>query len=60
MPGALSLLGIRTSLADTVGLAFAVVYYFLFRFVIRRWNLKTPGREDEGEDSSVVLDPTAA
>jgi N-acetylglucosamine PTS system EIICBA or EIICB component len=32
-----------------IGLAYAVVYYFLFRFVIRRWNLKTPGREDEGD-----------
>lgn len=43
-----------------IGLGFAVVYYFLFRFVIRKWNLKTPGREDEGEESSVSLDPTAA
>ena len=43
-----------------LGLAFAVVYYFLFRFVIRRWNLKTPGREEEGEESSLSLDPTAA
>jgi len=43
-----------------LGLAFAVLYYFLFRFVIRKWNLKTPGREDEGEESSVALDPTAA
>jgi PTS system N-acetylglucosamine-specific IIC component len=41
-------------------LGFAVVYYFLFRFVIRRWNLKTPGREEEGEESSLSLDPTAA
>jgi PTS system N-acetylglucosamine-specific IIC component len=30
-----------------IGLAYAVVYYFLFRFVIRKWNLKTPGREDD-------------
>jgi PTS system N-acetylglucosamine-specific IIC component len=36
-----------------------VIYYFMFRFVIRRMNLKTPGREDEDEESSVVLDPTA-
>ena len=33
-----------------VGLAFAVVYYFLFTFVIKKWNLKTPGREDESAD----------
>lgn len=34
-----------------IGLVFAAIYYFLFRFVIRKWNLKTPGREDEGEIS---------
>ncbi len=28
-----------------VGLALAVIYYFGFRFAIRKWNLKTPGRE---------------
>ncbi|HJV45648.1 MAG TPA: glucose-specific PTS transporter subunit IIBC, partial [Bacillota bacterium] len=30
-----------------VGLCFSVIYYFGFRFAIRKWNLKTPGREDE-------------
>lgn len=30
-----------------IGLGYAVVYYFLFRFVIRKWNLRTPGREDD-------------
>ncbi|MFP5022907.1 PTS transporter subunit EIIC [Pseudonocardia phyllosphaerae] len=30
-----------------IGLAYALVYYVLFRFVIRRWNLRTPGREDD-------------
>lgn len=30
-----------------VGLVFSVIYYFGFRFAIRTWNLKTPGREDE-------------
>jgi len=29
-----------------VGLVFAVIYYFGFRFAIRKWNLATPGRED--------------
>lgn len=28
-----------------VGLVLAVIYYFGFRFAIRKWNLKTPGRE---------------
>ena len=30
-----------------IGLAYAAIYYFLFRFVIRRWNLRTPGRGDD-------------
>lgn len=30
-----------------VGLAFSFIYYFGFRFAIRRWDLKTPGRETE-------------
>lgn len=33
-----------------VGLVFAVIYYFGFRFAIRKWNLKTPGREDATEE----------
>ncbi|EPY2271838.1 glucose-specific PTS transporter subunit IIBC [Clostridium sporogenes] len=35
-----------------VGLAFSVIYYLGFRFAIRKWNLKTPGREaDSGSES---------
>jgi PTS system N-acetylglucosamine-specific IIC component len=30
-----------------IGLVYAVIYYVLFRFVIRKWNLRTPGREEE-------------
>ncbi|MGE5703172.1 MAG: glucose PTS transporter subunit EIIB, partial [Clostridia bacterium] len=30
-----------------IGLVFSVVYYFLFRILIVKLNLKTPGREDE-------------
>ncbi|GAA4719791.1 glucose-specific PTS transporter subunit IIBC [Brevibacillus fulvus] len=32
-----------------VGLVLAVIYYALFRFAIRIWDLKTPGREAEDE-----------
>ena len=32
-----------------MGLVFFVVYYLLFRFAITKWNLRTPGREPEGE-----------
>nr|WP_238406931.1 glucose-specific PTS transporter subunit IIBC [Staphylococcus pseudintermedius] len=30
-----------------VGIVYAIIYYFLFTFVIKNMNLKTPGREDE-------------
>ena len=36
-----------------IGLAYAALYYFLFRFVIRKWNLRTPGREDDDETGAV-------
>ena len=32
-----------------MGVAFAVLYYVLFRVVITRWNMRTPGREPEAE-----------
>lgn len=34
-----------------VGAVYAVVYYFLFRLMILKFNLKTPGREEEGEET---------
>lgn len=38
-------------LAVIAGLVFAVIYYVIFRFMIQKFNLKTPGREvDNGED----------
>jgi N-acetylglucosamine PTS system EIICBA or EIICB component len=40
-----------------IGLGYAVVYYVVFRVVIRRFDLRTPGREQEGE-ASVSADPT--
>ncbi|AIQ41386.1 PTS transporter subunit EIIC [Paenibacillus sp. FSL R7-0297] len=38
-----------------VGLAFFVLYYVLFRFVIAKFNLKTPGREDDTDDEMIDL-----
>jgi PTS system N-acetylglucosamine-specific IIC component len=32
-----------------MGVVFFVVYYLLFRFAITKWNMRTPGREPEGE-----------
>lgn len=40
-----------------VGLVFAVIYYFGFRFAIRKFNLATPGREPEeaeGEEDNAA------
>jgi PTS system N-acetylglucosamine-specific IIC component len=36
-----------------IGLGYAAIYYFLFSFVIKKWNLKTPGREDDESGESV-------
>jgi len=40
-----------------IGLVFGVIYYVVFRFAITKFNLKTPGREDddEGEEINVKL-----
>lgn len=40
-------LGTNAWLLIPVGLVYGVVYYFVFYFAIIKWNLKTPGREDE-------------
>ncbi|MDE1331175.1 PTS glucose transporter subunit IIBC [Vibrio aestuarianus] len=37
-----------------LGIAYAVLYYVVFTFVIRTMDLKTPGREDETEASSTA------
>jgi N-acetylglucosamine PTS system EIICBA or EIICB component len=42
-----------------IGLGYAAIYYALFRFVIRKWNLRTPGREEEGEESAAEADTRA-
>jgi len=36
-----------------VGLGYVVVYFFLFRFMIRRFNYATPGREAEGVETKL-------
>ncbi|WP_165311852.1 PTS glucose transporter subunit IIBC [Vibrio ziniensis] len=37
-----------------LGIAYAVLYYVVFTFVIRAMDLKTPGREDETEGTTVA------
>ncbi len=39
-----------------IGLIYAAIYYFLFRFVIRKWNLRTPGREEDGDTAASILE----
>ncbi len=46
----------KPALLILIGLGYAVIYYFLFRAVIRRWNLRTPGREEEGAESVAEAD----
>ncbi len=38
-----------------IGLVFAAVYYFVFRFAIRTWNLRTPGREEDAEAEDAAM-----
>lgn len=40
-----------------IGVAYALIYYFVFRWVITKWNLRTPGREEEGAE---ITDTTKA
>jgi len=44
----------RPLLLWPVGLLYFALYYGVFRFAIQRWNLKTPGRED---DEDIVAAP---
>ncbi|NQD68140.1 PTS transporter subunit EIIB, partial [Bacillus haikouensis] len=35
------------------GIVFAFIYYFLFRFLIAKFNLMTPGREEDTEEGAI-------
>ncbi len=52
-------IGTQPWLLIPIGLAWAALYYVIFRFVIRKWNLKTPGREDESsvDSDEHLVDP---
>ena len=39
-----------------IGLAFFVIYYVVFRFMITKFNLKTPGREDDDTASEMKIE----
>lgn len=36
-----------------VGIAYAVIYYFVFYFMIKKFNFKTPGREADDEETKL-------
>lgn len=36
-----------------VGVFYFIIYYFLFRFLILKFNFKTPGREDDTEETKL-------
>ncbi|MDQ0676725.1 PTS system N-acetylglucosamine-specific IIC component [Arthrobacter pascens] len=43
-----------------IGLGYAAIYYVAFRFVIRRWNLRTMGREDETDENGSMAKADAS
>ncbi|QES48444.1 PTS lactose transporter subunit IIC [Streptomyces venezuelae] len=43
-----------------IGLAFAVVYYVIFRFAITRFDIPTPGRESDEEIAAMEAENTKA
>ena len=38
-----------------IGLVFAVIYYFVFSWAIKAFDLKTPGREDDDEEAEKLI-----
>ena len=36
-----------------VGIAYAIIYYFVFSFLISKFNFKTPGRESDAEETKL-------
>ena len=44
----------NTWLILPLGIAAAVVFYFVFKFAITKWDLKTPGREDDQDAETKI------
>ncbi|MDR1123019.1 MAG: PTS transporter subunit EIIC [Elusimicrobiota bacterium] len=53
-------IGHNAWLVIPVGLAYGVLYFFVFKFAIRLWNLKTPGRENDAKTPVVGPDDALA
>ena len=45
----------KTWLIIPLGIAAAIVFYVVFRFAIKAFDLKTPGREDDMEDETKIV-----
>ena len=45
----------NTFMIIPLGIAAFVVFYIVFRFAITKWDLKTPGREDADDETTVQL-----
>jgi PTS system N-acetylglucosamine-specific IIC component len=46
--------------AIPIGIVYAVAYYALFRFFIRKFNMATPGRESDTAEADAAVEPVAA
>ncbi|MDY7220914.1 N-acetylglucosamine-specific PTS transporter subunit IIBC [Halalkalibacterium halodurans] len=52
-------LATKPALLIVMGLIYALIYFVLFYVVIRKFDLKTPGREDESEETDASSDGQA-
>ncbi|RKF15517.1 PTS glucose transporter subunit IIBC [Alginatibacterium sediminis] len=50
----------KMGLMVVVGLIYAAIYYTVFRAVIAKMNLKTPGREDEDDEQETIISADAS
>ena len=51
-------LGTNGLLLIPIGLVYGVIYYFLFVWAIQKWDLKTPGREEDAPETVQVAAAT--
>lgn len=51
-------LGTNGLLLIPIGLVYGVIYYFLFVWAIKAWDLKTPGREDDTPETVAATTPS--
>ncbi len=47
-------LGTKPYMILLVGLVFVPIYYFVFYWAIKKWDIKTPGRSDDGDVAMIT------